>query len=85
MNETTTAPKTRKPKTEAPWFVGQWLPDGNFKPCDNQPKAPVTQFDAMVRWALENLKGSPDTYSFVRRDPRSLKIAEQKTIKGTLV
>ena len=77
--------KSRKARTETPYVVGQWLPDGKFKPCDVQPETPITQFDAIVRWATENCSGQPDKYSFVRVDPRTLRIVEQKTIKGTLV
>lgn len=83
--QTAAAPKTRKPRTELPYVVGQWLPDGKFKPCDVQPAQSITQFDEIVRWAVETLKGQPDQYNFVRRDPRTLQIAEQRTIKGTLV
>lgn len=75
--QTAAAPKTRKPKTELPYVVGQWLPDGKFKPCDVQPAQSITQFDEIVRWAVETLKGQPDQYNFVRRDPRTLQIVEQ--------
>ena len=84
MTEETSA-KARKAKIETHYVVGQWMPDGKFKPCDRQPEKPITQFDEIVRWAVETFKGQPDQYSFVRRDPRTLKIAEQRTIKGTLV
>ena len=42
--QTAAAPKTRKPKTELPYVVGQWLPDGKFKPCDVQPAQSITQY-----------------------------------------
>ena len=77
--------KSRKARTETPYVVGQWLPDGKFKPCDVQPETPITRFDAIVRWATENYSGQLGGYSFVRVDPRTLSIVEQKTIKGTLV
>ena len=77
--------KARKAKIETPYVVGQWMQDGKFKPCDRQPEKPITQFDEIVRWATENYRDQPDAYSFVRRDPRTLRIVEQKTIKGTLV
>jgi hypothetical protein len=86
--ETTTATEAktaRKAKELVPYVVGRWTEDGKFIPCLQQPPEPITQFDEIVRWTLETFGKSPDSYSFVRRDPRTLKIAEQRTIKGTLV
>ena len=77
--------KERKAKETAPYIVGQWLPDGKFKPCDKQPETPITDFNEIVRWTRASFDEAPDTYSFVRRAPKSLTLCEQKTIKGTLV
>ena len=86
MTEETTAPaeKTRKPKEISPYIVGQWLPDGKFKPCDKQPDSPITDFGAIVAWVRNNFAGDPGTYNFVRKAPKSYTLREQTTIKGTL-
>jgi hypothetical protein len=81
--ETTPAPKTRKAKAVVPYVVGVWA-DGKFAPCDLQPESPITNFDEIVRWAIAKFGAHPDQYSFVRKDPRTLSIVEQKTIKGTV-
>ena len=78
------AKKERKQKTVVPYVVGVWA-DGKFVPCDAQPESPVTEFSEIVKWTLARFGKQPDQYSFVRRDPRTLKIVEQTTIKGTLV
>ncbi len=76
--------KKRKAKVVVPYVVGMWL-DGKFVPCDQQPTEPITQFDEIIKWAMSTFGAHADTYSFVRKDPRTLKIVEQKTLKGTLV
>lgn len=75
----------RKAKTQTPYVVGSWNEGGAFVPCEKQPEAPISQFDEIVRWTLANLGKAPGAYSFVRKDPRTFKVTEQTTIKGTLV
>ena len=77
--------KIGKPKAEAPYVVGQWDGEGKFWPATKQPKAPITDFDEIVVWAKENLNEVAADWSFVKRMPRTLRMIEQKTIKGTLV
>lgn len=75
--------KTRKPKIEIPYVVGVWA-DGKFVPCDAQPETPITQFDEIVKWAVEKFGSHPDKYNFVRRDPRTLTIEERKSTRGVV-
>ena len=78
------AKKERKQKTVVPYVVGVWA-DGKFVPCDEQPAAAVTEFSEIVKWAIAKFGKHPGKYSFVRKDPRTLSIVEQTTVKGTLV
>ena len=76
--------KERKAKVVVPYMVGVWA-DGKFVPCERQPETPITQFDEIIKWTMSAFGAHADTYSFVRKDPRTLKIVEQKTLKGTLI
>jgi hypothetical protein len=79
--------KTRKPKTPAPFVVGEWDEDDGdapavFVPYEKQPPEPITDLAGIVAWTKANYGNKPGTYEFVRRQPGKLTIASETVTKA---